>query len=726
MIHGTTYAQIIASMSSRTSVATRLAVSALAVSIGSLAVATLVLSSGAKDSAEEIARQRVAVTGTAKADELEAYFTGVQRQVATLAASRTVRDALPAFAAAFNELAAGSVDDLADERAALAAFYLDDFTPALEAANDEAVNPLAVNPGSDPATVYLQGTYIAESPFAMDQKSLLVDAEDGSAWTDVHRDIHPQLRGVAGLFGMDDILLIDAATDAVVYSVAKNVDFATYLGTGPHRGSALAGLVSQVLGAGEPGSVSIADFSFYTPALGAPVLFVAAPVFDDAAEPTGVVAIRLSPAQVNDIMTREWRAGRFGDTGETYLVGADRLMRSDARAFVEDTPGYLQRVEELGVAAADRRLMASLDTTVLLQPVASPLVKAATSDGDRGLVDGTSYQAEDVVTAYQPIEVAGLEWALLSEQQQAEVYRPRDDFVRRALTGTAVFVVALTLLIVVWANTFVNPVRAISAALKRVGDGALDTRVRPEGTAEFRELAGDANQMIADLERRERHLTAAANTKLDLVRRLLPPVAAQRVGAGDRRLLETAPNASVAVLVINGLDALVPDQSADRNRELLHRAVDEVDRVAGLHGVERVKVQGDRYFAVCGVAAPYLDHTLRAVTFAGDARAAIRRLAEGAGLTLDLSGGVHCGSVTVGLIGGSRLVYDLWGDTARIAHRLADMAGRGEILVSANGRDRLPPDRVTERFASGQADLAAWIVAAAPAGTGEPVGGMPV
>jgi class 3 adenylate cyclase len=53
-----------------------------------------------------------------------------------------------------------------------------------------------------------------------------------------------------------------------------------------------------------------------------------------------------------------------------------------------------------------------------------------------------------------------------------------------------------------------------------------------------------------------------------------------------------------------------------------------------------------------------------------------------------MSAGIDSGPVTVGLIGDTRLVYDLWGEAVDSASMLARIAQSGEILMTKATRDR--------------------------------------
>ncbi|NJM26047.1 MAG: hypothetical protein HC859_11730, partial [Bacteroidia bacterium] len=137
-------------------------------------------------------------------------------------------------------------------------------------------------------------------------------------------------------FGFQDISIIDPNTGFVVYSTRKEVDFATNLFTGPFAKTNVAKAFDMARSLPE-GRWSLADFSNYVPSMGAPASFIATPVYDRSAM-VGVVVFRLGIDEINNKMTgnQQWKRDGLGETGESYLLGPDSRMRSDARRLIED------------------------------------------------------------------------------------------------------------------------------------------------------------------------------------------------------------------------------------------------------------------------------------------------------------------------------------------------------------------------------------------------------
>lgn len=694
-----------------TSVATRLALSALVVAVTAMVVASQISLLDAQDSSEALLQGRLSTIGGQTAAGIEGYVESKRIEVAELAASDATVETLRAFRGAYQELASLDRDSVQDEARKLGEWYLVDFIPELTALRDEPVPPVQLlTGGDDVAGVYLQSKYIAESPLEGDERRLLTNARDGSAWTETHRDFHPELLETVDRFELTDLYLIEPDEHAVVYSTGKDPDFATSLDSGPWSDTRLAQLVRRMALDADPERVRVSDFANHPPALDQPSMFVGSPVEADG-ELVGFVVVRLSTEHTDEVMTTEWRRDRFGKTGEAYLVGADGLMRSISRLFVEDRPAYVGAVSERDqLDEPDLARAGALDTTVLIQPIEGQAVDAAL-EGQEGRIESTNYLGEKVYTAYQPLDVPDVQWVLLAEQARDEVDAPVDDLTQDAFILTAAFVVGLTFLLVIWAHAFVSPIRRISDVIHRIRRDELDTPVPSAGVREFRELAEGFNQMADDLHVRRERVSAAVTGKLEILGRLLPPDVVRRVEEGDRDLLDSVAEATVVVLVVRGIDELTSINTATENRALFHEAVDEFDELAERNGLERVKLLADSYYAACGLGTPYLDHGPRAVTFALQASEFARRLSSERGIDISVSAGVELGAVNVGLAGEARLIYDLWGKTVDTAHELARSAAPGQVLVSNRLRERLPDDQPARPVDVDDAEPTRFVVA---------------
>jgi class 3 adenylate cyclase len=655
------------------SVASRLALVVVLVALVSVVVTSIVgLDRGRTLANDEIETQLTAV-GASRADEVERYVAGLERAVRGLALTPGPAAAIDALSARFRELADGTASSR--DEVLVEEYYRDVVAPELSEARGRPVNPASLVPNSA-AGVTLQARYVV--PVADDGQERLVD----DAWSTLHDPLDDALREFALQAGFDDFYLIEPTAHVVVYSTAKNIDFATSLRGGPHSGSQLASLTYALAADPAPGDVAIRDFAAYAPAGDRPSAFVGAPVFDDG-DLAGFVVGRVAPESLTAIMTNDQQWSGLSDTGETYIVGADSRMRSDSRRFLEDRAAFFDEVESAGTADADEiSSMQVLGTTVLFQPIDYRQVDAAFA-GESGVDEVTNYLGREVISTTRLLDIDGLEWSVFTEAETAEIEASIDQFNRNLLIAIAVFIVVVTFIAVRWADRLLEPLRIISTRLRAIRAGATDTQrteLPARSAAEFVELSDDIDTMIETLQHRTDAARRRADERRQVMRRLLPASIAERAEAGDRDVVEQIGTATVAVVVIGGLGALVTDGSQDRARELLDRFVEEADDLAAERGLDRVQLTGDAYVAACGVSRPHLDHATRAAAFVLEVREALRDLDPDQ--ELFVQAGLAVGPITVGLTGGDRLIHDTWGVTVQRATDLARRARAGQVLVS--------------------------------------------
>jgi class 3 adenylate cyclase len=168
------------------------------------------------------------------------------------------------------------------------------------------------------------------------------------------------------------------------------------------------------------------------------------------------------------------------------------------------------------------------------------------------------------------------------------------------------------------------------------------------------------------------------------------------------------------VVVVVGLETLVRSGDAGANHALVGRIYRELDELGERHGVERIKVVGDAFYAACGHNRPYIDHAPRTVSFAADAQDSIRELGSGSSVDLDVVVGVATGQVAVGMTLESGLVYDAWGPTVAEAHHLARFGRRSQILVTETTKEMLPDS--IEAGPIPVAEATAWVITSTSVG----------
>lgn len=236
----------------------------------------------------------------------------------------------------------------------------------------------------------LRALYIDQNPHAPGERRELANAGDGSRYSAVHADLHPLAKLFVTERGYYDFFLIGPDGD-ILYTVEKEDDFGTSLKAGPWRDTGLADVYRRALS--QIGSVVISDLEAYGPSSGAPAMFMARAMTSANGELIGVLAFQLPTDRIQAIM--QFDAG-MGDSGETYLVGVDGLMRSDSRF--------------------------SNEPSTLKVAVNTEAVQRALAD-EHGVMITPDYRGVMVLSAYDSLRLDGFQWAILAEIDQDEIFR---------------------------------------------------------------------------------------------------------------------------------------------------------------------------------------------------------------------------------------------------------------------------------------------------------------
>ncbi len=249
--------------------------------------------------------------------------------------------------------------------------------------------------------------------------------------------------------------------------------------------------------------------------------------------------------------------------------------------------------------------------------------------------------------------------------------------------GAAIFVVLLAFFGVAWANSIIRPVRHISERISRGGRSDAPIEVPPADAgrdpAARRSTRRDEGQpgVTTGPDRGGRATTGwrcCTRCCRRASRSESPAVTSAR---SSRRPRPRSWWSSSSVSPISSDRPTAPTTVSWSITCSPNSTTSPLD-----HGLDRIKVVGDAYYAACGHDRQYIDHAPRTVGFAIDAMHALDTLDTD--MPLALAVGVHSGPVTTGMAGGASLVYDVWGATVSRAHRLARQARRGQILVSAH------------------------------------------
>ncbi len=279
-------------------------------------------------------------------------------------------------------------------------------------------------------------------------------------------------------YGYYDLFLINP-DGYIFYTAAKESDYKTNILNGQYSDSGLGKLVAK---AKRQKQYTLQDFLPYAPSNNEPAAFIAQPLLHNG-EVELVVALQLSLESINNIMTE--RSG-MGQSGESYLVGSDFLMRSDS---------FLDPINHSVLASFQNPEKGSVNTEA---------AQAALNRNETGNKIIKDYNGNPVLSAYTPIQVGDTQWALLSEIDKAEAfsslamwdqYSSRLGLMGWAMLISAVLIVLIAVIAFYLANNIAHPLlRGVNLA-NTMANGDFTQELKIDRKDEIGELVDSLNAM---------------------------------------------------------------------------------------------------------------------------------------------------------------------------------------------------------------------------------------
>jgi class 3 adenylate cyclase len=665
----------------------------------------------ARDALQESIYNQLTATRKSKARQVETYFRTIRNELSQLAVSKMAIDAAREFNAGFDELDRSDVPF--DLRRKVGDWYEERFLPDMRRVLGHEPNVNDYLPVG-PAAYYLQYHYIVTNPYPAAQRKLLDDAGDGSAYSRQHAIYHPLLRAAATSFGFFDFMLADPKTGRIVYGVDKEVDLGASLRTGSYRQSNLAAAVARCGAAPDRSAVCLEDFAPYAPSGGAPIAFMAAPVIDHG-QVIGVLIAQLSIEEIDNVVTgdRRWRQDGFGATGEAYLIGSDQFVRSGLRAFYERPEQYFVELKQGGQSDDNVEAIRRYGTPVLHQRVATDAAQAALA-GVEGTGEIVGYRGVPTLASWGPLAIPGINWALIAKIDTAEAFAPIYKLQRDLMIvgGLALLVVIVT---GAWlSRSLLGPLRELTAGVTRFAAGDYGAKVPVRTRDEIGALCTAFNGMVEELRDKNIVIENKNRENEELLLNVLPAPIANRLRGGEQGIADGFAEVTVAFADLVGFTAMSSDMPPANVVSLLNGLFTRFDDAAHELGIEKIKTVGDAYMAVCGMPVQVPDHAERMVRMAIRMVHITREHAMEHHVEMKLRVGINSGPVVAGVIGKSKYIYDLWGDTVNLASRMESGGMPDTIQVTRSVYEKLKDEFVFESRGTievkGKGGVEAWLL----------------
>jgi len=190
----------------------------------------------------------------------------------------------------------------------------------------------------------------------------------------------------------------------------------------------------------------------------------------------------------------------------------------------------------------------------------------------------------------------------------------------------------------------------------------------------------DRTQRIAWL--RQLDLAEAEDRIRALLHNVLPPSIAARKLGGEAVIADEYSEASLLFADVVGFTALSATMSSTELVTMLNELFARFDRIVARHGLEKIKTIGDCYMVASGVPHARDDHLQILMSVALEMLNEVAEFRTPDGGTLAIRIGMHCGPVTAVVIGESKFIFDVWGDTVNVASRMESNGVAGQIQVT--------------------------------------------
>ncbi|MEE9543647.1 MAG: HAMP domain-containing protein, partial [Thermodesulfobacteriota bacterium] len=462
----------------------------------------IALNLGFKSSSKSIKEQTFAQLVSireSKKSEIENYFKTIENQVITLSENGMVVDAMGNFKRAFHNIEKELVvkgSDLERYKESVSGYYTGQFGRVFSEKSVESVNASALVP-DEASSLILQYHYISNNENPLGSKDALTKAKDGSTYSKLHSEYHPVFRSYLHRFGFYDIFLVDPSSGHIVYSVFKELDYSTNIKDGQYSASGIGEAFKRAVASRSNGSAHLTPFKPYVPSYTAPASFISSPIYEGG-EMTGVLIFQMPIDVINGIMTsnHRWREVGLGDSGETYLVDSNNKIINNSRFLIDDKPGYLAALRDANVDTRTLEAIEKLNTSIGLQGVSSESAMRALS-GSTGVHIIPDYRNVPVLSAYAPLSMLGLNWALLAEIDEEEAFRPLQTI--KKVTALMVVVIGAIVIIVgvVVASRSTKPIARLQEAMKNMGEtGNLTFKVDVTSNDEIGQMGRAFNVMV--------------------------------------------------------------------------------------------------------------------------------------------------------------------------------------------------------------------------------------
>jgi methyl-accepting chemotaxis protein len=464
---------------------------------------------------EESVFKHLTTISDTKKEQVENYFSEMRKQILNYSSNRMVSNATAEFNAATREINNNRTLEPATLQRfekQLLDYYKNEFVPELNNNTAKKFRAQDFLPGTY-LGLYLQYYYIIDNENPTGSKQKMLRAADGSQYSAVHAKYHNQLTKYLQTFGLYDIFLVDNKTGDIVYSVYKEVDYATNLFEGICATSKMADAFKKCRASDDPDFVYMTDYDSYIPSYALPASFIASPVFRNG-ENIGTIIYQIKPDRINKLLSGnfKWKEMGFGKTGEAFIIGSDMAMRSDDRELIQHPEEFFNHLGQAGIDNSVIQNIKNQNTTILNLKIKTEAAEKVVQ-GNRGEIIAKGIFGNEMLFSYLPLDIPGVDWYLISKKAEDEAFKSVADMQMTIFIIAAALLIVAIIIAIIFARTFASAANRLIEISQSIASGDFDVEIDRSSNHEFGLIEQENGKVVGELENLRSeidHLTDAA------------------------------------------------------------------------------------------------------------------------------------------------------------------------------------------------------------------------
>ncbi len=185
-------------------------------------------------------------------------------------------------------------------------------------------------------------------------------------------------------------------------------------------------------------------------------------------------------------------------------------------------------------------------------------------------------------------------------------------------------------------------------------------------------VEGENIKLESTVKERTKELETEKNRSESLLLNILPKeIAKELTSHPNSTIAKEYPNVTVLFTDIVGFTKISGEMKAEEVVTMLNKMFSLFDERAQREGIEKIKTIGDAYMAASGLTQESEnDGAEKMLRFAQGLLSDVQSFNKTSPVKLMIRLGINSGPLVAGVIGKTKFIYDIWGDTVNVASRM--------------------------------------------------------